>query len=128
MTKKETKKENKRKLGQRKYDCLIQDCKEKGRIIGHLGNIKLTYCPKHRKKGERILNYLINSVMRYKLTNFLKDSKQALFMKNEPKLCEICYDNLQVFVNDKIVELEEMEKTLPIEELEDISEKDLDDD
>lgn len=121
-----TKKENKRKLGQRRYNCLITGCQEKGRIIGRLGDIDLTYCPRHRKKGERILNFLINSLMRYKLTNFLHDSKEAMFMKNEPKLCEICYENIQTFVNQKIVELDELEKVVPIDEMENISEKDLD--
>lgn len=109
--------ENIRRNGQRRYNCLIIDCPNKGRIVGKLGNINLTYCPQHRKKGERILNFLINSVMRYKLTNFLRDSKQALFMKNEPKLCNICYDNIQVYINNKILEIDEIEKVLPLEEL-----------
>ena len=50
------------------------------------------------------------------------------FLLNDTLDILVFESNLQVFVNDKIVELEEMEKTLPISELEDISEKDLDGD
>lgn len=108
---------NARKNGQRKYNCLITGCKEKGRIVGKLNTIKLTYCPRHRKKGERVLNFLINSLMRYKLTNFLRDSKQDLFMKNEPQLCDACYEKIRVYVNNKIIALNEIEKVMSIEDI-----------
>lgn len=118
---------NKRVEGQRRYECLIAGCHEKGRIIGTLGDIKLTYCPRHRKKGERILNFLINSLMRYKLTKFLQDSKEDLFKKNKPELCPVCYNNIKNYINEKIKELDELEKSLPIpiEEMENIKEDDL---
>lgn len=118
---------NKRKEGQRRHDCLIVKCQEKGRIIGRMGkDLPLTYCPKHRKKGERILNFLINSLMRYKLTNFLQDSKQHIFMQNKPKMCDTCQHNFFDFVNEKIQELEEMEQTISLDEVDPKASKDFD--
>lgn len=108
---------NKRKEGQRRHVCLIVGCEERGRILGKLGDNLLTYCPKHRKKGERILNFLVNSLMRYRLTKFLQDSKHALFMENEPRLSDESYTKLSTFVNESITRLDEMEKTMPIEEV-----------
>lgn len=119
---------NKRSLGQRKHDCLIVGCKEKGRIIGRLGKSLLTYCPKHRKKGERILNYLVNSLMRYRLTKFLQDSKDQLFKKNEPRLSDESYAKLKTFVNNMIIKLEEMEQLQSLDELDMNQSEDFDDD
>ena len=117
MDSKQEEESNKRRDGQRRYNCLIIKCTEKGRIIGRMGdNLLLTYCPKHRKKGERILNFLVNSLMRYKLTKFLQDSKQKLFMENEPKFCEPCNQKIATFVGQKITELDNLEKTMPIDE------------
>lgn len=103
--------------GQRRFQCLIIGCPEMGRILGKFAQKPLTYCPKHRKKGERILNYLVNSLMRYRLTNFLQDSRQQLFMDNHPKLCQGCYDNLAEFVNTMMLKLDEMEKKMPLDEV-----------
>lgn len=109
---------NKRVAGQRAHACKMTGCLERGRILGRMGEtILLTYCPKHRKKGERILNFLVNSLMRYRLTRFLQDSKQALFMKNEPKLSAESYASLASFVNESMIELDEMEKLMLIEEV-----------
>ena len=120
-------KSNKRKEGQRRYDCLMARCEAKGRLLGRLGDLPFTYCPRHRKKGERILNFLVNSLMRYKLTKFLQDAKQQLFMDNLPRLSNESYTALNEFVNNMIIKLDEMEKTLPLDEIDLAASEDFDD-
>lgn len=95
-------------LAQTKYPCLV--CKQGGRIIGHMGDIELTYCGHHRKYGERVLNFLINSIFHYKLSEFLKDTKEDIFMKNMPRLSDEDYKLLAEYVNTKIEELDEIQK------------------
>ncbi|MDP2692232.1 MAG: hypothetical protein Q8O88_01170 [bacterium] len=109
---------NRRKLGQRRFKCNIRSCEERGRILGRLGkNIVMAYCPTHRKKGERVLGFLVNSLMRYRLTNLLQDAKQQIFMKNEPKLCDSCQTNIAGFVNNMISKLDKMETLMPVDQL-----------
>ena len=55
--------------------------------------------------------------MRFRLTNLLQDGKQQLFMANEPKLCEVCNQSISTFVNNMITKLDEMEQTMPLDEL-----------
>lgn len=103
-------KETNKKLShaQTNKPCMI--CGGGGRTIGKLGNTSLNYCGYHRKYGERVLNFLINSVYGYKLTEFLKDSKQDLFMKNAPELSEPSYERLADYVTQTVHRLEEVQK------------------
>jgi hypothetical protein len=91
---------------QKSKPCLI--CGDGGRTIGHMGDKELNYCGHHRKYGERVLNFLINSVFQYKLSEFLKETKHDLFMTNLPELSQEDYDKLARYVNSKIVQLDEI--------------------
>lgn len=88
--------------------CMI--CGSGGRTLGRMGNIELNYCGHHRKYGERILNFLIRSVFGELLKDFLKDSKDDLFMKNLPKLSDESYKVLADYVNTMINKLDEVNK------------------
>ena len=89
---------------QRSKPCLV--CGVGGRTIGRMGNIELNYCPHHRKYGERVLNFLIRSVFGEELKKFLKESKDDLFMANNPELCSDCYQKLSTYTNKMIKELD----------------------
>ena len=75
-----------------------------------MGDKELNYCGHHRKYGERVLNFRINSVFQYELTKFLNDTKQELFMKNNPELCPHCYEKLAKYVTSKIEDLDEVKR------------------
>lgn len=109
--------EDKRKKGQRKHKCNTTKCQEYGRALAYFSGEPLAYCPRHRKKGERVINFLLNSLMRYKLTNLLQDAKHSIFIKGTPQLCKTCSDNFSLFINRKIEELDELEKTMPLDEI-----------
>lgn len=92
--------------GQRSKTCDMIGCEEKGRILAHMGNIDIAYCPTHRKKyGERIINALINSRFNFKLTNFLSGVKKDIFMSDN-MFCEECASKLKTYVIDKSDELD----------------------
>lgn len=94
-------------IAQTKKPCII--CQNGGRTIGRLGKIELNYCGKHRKYGERVLNFFIRAVFGDKLKNFLKESKDDLFMKNMPKLSDESYEKIAEYVNENIKKLDEVE-------------------
>ena len=98
-----------KKNGQRNYKCLIIGCEDMGRKVGKLGNIVLSYCPKHRDYGTRILNFLIDSRFRGRFIDFLDETKRDLFVKNEPSLCEICNQKIADYVISKTEELNKLE-------------------
>lgn len=89
-------------------ECLV--CGSGGRTIGYMGDIQLNYCGHHRKYGERVLNFLIRAVFGEKLKNFLKESKDDLFMSNMPRLSDESYEQLANYVNKMIHKLDEVEK------------------
>lgn len=95
-----------RSQSQTNKPCLI--CKQGGRTIGRMGDVELNYCGHHRKYGERVLNFLVNSVFQYKLGAFLNDTKRDLFMNNIPELCPEDYKKLADYVNSKIIALDEV--------------------
>ena len=103
-------KETTKKLSkaQTSKECMVSGCEGGGRTIGRLGDIELNYCGHHRKYGERVLNFLINSVFGFKLTDFLKETKHDLFMQNIPKLSDESYELLGSYVNTKIEMLDEV--------------------
>lgn len=93
---------------QKSKPCLV--CGKGGRTIGRMGDIELNYCGTHRKDGERILNFLIASVYGEKLQKFVKDAKDDLFMKNEPRLSDESYKALAEYVTNTIHKLRDVEK------------------
>lgn len=90
--------------------CLYIGCVKGGRLLGRLGTMELTYCGKHRKYGERVLNFLINSMLRYKLSNLLRESKQKIFINNEPHFCDECNKKVIAFAKDMVDKVSELEK------------------
>lgn len=95
-----------RSKGQTSKPCRI--CQKGGRTIGRLGSIELNYCGHHRKYGERVLNYLICSLLRDKMTKFLKDAKESLFKENIPKLSDESYKAMSTYVDNMIKKLDEL--------------------
>ena len=85
-------------------------CGKGGRTIGRMGDEELNYCGHHRKYGERVLNFLINSVFGYRLNEFLNETKSDLFMTNLPKLSDEDYKKLAAYVDEKIVMLDEVKR------------------
>ena len=98
--------EYKRVEGQRAYPCCISGCTELGRRFGSIGSTTIAYCAKHRKIGEKILNFLFDSKKRYFRSKLLYKVKYSLMFENEPKLCEECEKKLIDFVNKAIVEVD----------------------
>jgi len=86
--------------------CAI--CGEGGRTVGKLGDIELNYCGHHRKYGERVFNFFVNSLLNYKLTNLLNETKTDLFMKNIPELSKESYEKIADYVNSKVKDLDEL--------------------
>lgn len=111
--------------GQRKYDCSVSGCEDKGRVIAWLSDIPITYCPKHRSYGNRVINFFLNSMYRDKLTKFLQDKRNDVFSKNNKlNLSEGSTDTLGSYVKETAGSLIELEEKLEsITEI--ISEKDI---
>jgi len=99
--------ENKRVDGQNKYTCCIAGCNKKGRMFGSIGNVVISYCPKHRKIGEKILNFLFDSKKRYFRTKLLYKVKHSMMFENEPNFCPSCQKKLIDFLNKAIKEIDE---------------------
>ena len=99
--------------GQTRYKCLVTGCKKKGRIIGDMSGIKLTYCANHRSYGVRILDFFIDSILRNRLSGLLEEARRDIFIENKPSLCESCNKNIAEYVKTltiKVSEIEELEK------------------
>ncbi len=94
---------------QTREPCQANNCPRGGRVIGRLGGKKVAYCGHHRKNGERVFNFLINSVFHFKLTDFLKETKHDLFMANNPELCKDCNDRLEAYIHVMIGKLDEVQ-------------------
>lgn len=90
--------------------CTIHDCDKGGRVLARLGSVELTYCGHHRKYGERVINFLVNSVFRNELTDFLSETKQDLFMDNLPRLSDESYTKLGSYVDTMIHKLDKIEE------------------
>lgn len=97
-----------RKTSQTKKACLV--CGAGGRTVGRMGSIELNYCGHHRKYAERVLNFLVNSVFRDKLTDFLGETKKDLFMDNLPRLSDESYVLLAAYVDENIHKLDEVKE------------------
>lgn len=95
--------------------CTITGCENGGRTIGVLGRgssnpIELNYCGRHRKYGERVMNFFIGAIFGDELTNMLQESKKDLFQENFPEFCESCNDKIASYVHRNISKLEEIKK------------------
>ena len=99
-----------KETNQTKHDCMIKDCIKKGRSIGHLGGLPLNYCAEHRHYGVRVLDFFIDSLLRYKLTDFLEETRRELFMKNLPKISDNSYKVLSDYVKNMANQLEQLEE------------------
>lgn len=114
--------EDKRIKGQNKYVCSIAKCQETGRTFGSLAGVNIAYCAKHRKIGEKIMNFLFDSKKRYFRTKLLYKCKHSLLFDNEPKFCDECQEQLRNFISKAIEEIDEgkefieTEYEYPIEE------------
>ena len=97
---------------QSKYDCMFNGCDMKGRKIGQLGEIPLCYCARHRNYGVEVLDFLIDSLFRHKLTKFLDSTKNDLFMENKPELCNDCYKKIADYVKLKVNEIGEIKDVI----------------
>jgi len=84
-----------------------------------LGRVENYYCacPEHRKYGERVMNFFIDSVTRFKLSDFLSESKKDIFMKDYPELCDSCKEKLWKYMDDKL------SRTNIVEELQNVAGK-----
>ncbi len=93
--------------------CIHTGCDKKGKKIGNLAGIDLVYCQKHREYGERVLNFLINSKLDYKLNKFLRETRNSWFSKKVPKLSEESekkiYNYLEAGI-DKIQEINDLDE------------------
>lgn len=89
---------------------MIVGCDKGGRILAKLGDLELTYCGEHRKKGERVINFLIASVYGEKLQAMLRESREDLFMQNYPQLSQESYTVIGSYVQTNIHKLSELEK------------------
>ena len=93
-----------------KQKCLVVNCYRIGRKLGTFVGKDLIYCHKHEDYANRVINFLINSRFRYKLTKFLGECRQDILMKNQPKLCINCNKLILEYVEKKIKEIGEIEK------------------
>lgn len=94
---------------QRQFKCSIVNCEHKGRKIAQLGTIPLSYCPKHRDYGVRILNFLVDSKFRNKFLVFLNEFRNEMFMLGSPEFCEQCNNKLHDYITTKSEELIKLE-------------------
>lgn len=104
----EAEKSNKKKEGQNRYKCLINGCDKSGRLIGQLSGTPLSYCAKHRHYGVRVLDFFIDSLLRYKLFHLLEEARNDLFMENQPKLSKESYHKLYNYVKTMTEKLKEI--------------------
>lgn len=101
----------KEKKGQAYATCCFHGCKNKGRVLARLNNVEIAYCAYHRKKyGERVLNALVNARFNGKLSRFLSDVKEHMFMNTHSHLCESCQKKELAYINSKIEELAALEE------------------
>ena len=120
--------ENKRVDGQRAFPCCISKCDEFGRKFGSMGNLTISYCARHRKIGEKILNFLFDSKKKYFRSKLLYKVKHSLMFENEPKFCEGCEKKLIDFVNKAIEEIDERREFIDYEYERQLVEPDFDED
>jgi hypothetical protein len=95
-----------RTKGQNKYSCCISGCEKTGRKFGKIGEIILSYCPEHRKIGEKILNYLLSSKRRSLRTKLLYKCKYSIMFEEEPKFCDECEKKLINLLQKGITEID----------------------
>jgi len=101
----------KEKKGQSYAQCCFHGCDRKGRVLARLNNVEIAYCALHRKKyGERVLNALVNARFNNKLSKFLSDVKQHMFMNTQSHLCETCRVKELEYIQSKISELAALEE------------------
>lgn len=98
------------KLSQAQTNKKCYICGKGGRTLARLGEIEINYCGRHRKQGERVINFLVASVFGEKLQAMLKESKDDLFMKNKPQLSKESYDALAEYTTSMVKKLDEIEK------------------
>ena len=95
---------------QRYLPCQITGCKEYGRAVATLGGKKIAYCAPHRKKyGERIINALINSLLNYKLSNYLTEVKSDVFTNDKLELCECCNEKFTDYFKNAVNKFKEIQ-------------------
>jgi len=93
---------------------MIAGCENEGRVLGNLGgktgsSIKLFYCHKHSKYGNRVLNYFVNSITNYRLTKHLQEARHDLFIKNEPQFCDCCNAMLGSYITGMVGSLKDLD-------------------
>ena len=103
--------------GQTRYKCLVAGCKKRGRIIGDMSGIKLTYCANHRSYGVRILDFFIDSILRNRLSGLLEEARRDMFVENKPDICKDCNKKIAEYVKTLTTRISEIER---IEKLRDL--------
>lgn len=101
----------KEKKGQAYADCCFHGCTSKGRVLARLGTVEIAYCAFHRKKyGERVLNALVNARFNGKLSRFLSDIKEHMFVNTHSHLCDKCKQAEIDYIKSKAEALAELEE------------------
>ncbi len=99
--------------GQTRHKCLTVKCGKMGRLIGKLGDIKLTYCAVHRGYGVRVLDFMIDSILRDKLSTLLEETRKDLFLENKPEICKECEKKIADYVmsmTNQVAEIKRLDK------------------
>lgn len=110
MVKKLTPINEKLSHAQTKKACDV--CGKGGRTLATFGKIQMNYCGKHRKYGEEVIDFFIDSMIDDKLTTLRRSVKTDILMTDFPKLSEESYRVIAEYVHTKIVEIDEIKKWL----------------
>ena len=107
------------------YPCAVTQCNERGRVLARLGGDVIAYCPRCRKYGERVIDFMIDSVFRNKLSKFMSETKEDIFEKDVLELDEKTNKLFKDYLKKKSYELWELDKWKQMKSDKVIREKDL---
>lgn len=109
---------------QRKYPCMISGCEQMGRKLAEFKRINqiLSYCPKHRILGERIINRIFIDMIKFETKEFIEEGRSKLINNNELDFCDDCVTKIKDYIKTK------MNKAFIIHDLEEQKEGEYSDD
>jgi len=89
-------------------------CDEPARIVGRFCGsdsepLLITYCPKHRKYGENLIDMWLVEVYRHKFSMNLSKVRHDICMDGEFEFCPDCQKRLVEFLKDKAEEMRELD-------------------
>jgi len=86
--------------------CIMRGCNKVAKLRGNIGSTKMYYCQKHSKDLIRILDFLIYSRMRHKITTLMKNLRDSIFKEHKFDFCPACEKKLKSYIRTILHKIE----------------------